>query len=169
MKEKLYVKEFDKIIGEMPIGSWSWLNRLREGKMELKSCPFCGGIGRVVKIDRPIDVGPGIEDFAIKCWKCSCTGGLFYELDDAVKEWNTRAADADRAALVAKVLEPFEKLAQEWNLMPGDKWFAIGLNVTIAKAKKAGMGKCICTDPLNGNPDPVVNPDCLLHGNLRKE
>ena len=27
---------------------------------------------------------------------------------------------------------------------------------------------CICVDYLNGNPDPVPNPDCLIHGTLRK-
>ena len=24
--------------------------------------------------------------------------------------------------------------------------------------------KCICVDFLNGNPDPVPNPDCPIHG-----
>ena len=29
--------------------------------------------------------------------------------------------------------------------------------------------KCICVDFLNGNPDPVPNPDCPIHGPLYKE
>ena len=29
--------------------------------------------------------------------------------------------------------------------------------------------KCICTDLLNGNPEPVVNPDCPIHGSLNTE
>lgn len=28
--------------------------------------------------------------------------------------------------------------------------------------------KCICVDYINCNPDPVPNPDCLIHGSLRK-
>ena len=39
------------------------------------------------------------------------------------------------------------------------------------KGRQAELEKrrhCICVDYLNGNPDPVPNPDCLIHGTLRK-
>jgi len=26
--------------------------------------------------------------------------------------------------------------------------------------------KCLCVDFINGNPDPVANPDCPIHGAL---
>ena len=26
---------------------------------------------------------------------------------------------------------------------------------------------CICVDYINGNPDPIPNPDCPIHGSLR--
>ena len=29
---------------------------------------------------------------------------------------------------------------------------------------KPNRARCICTDFLNFNPDPVPNPDCPLHG-----
>ena len=29
--------------------------------------------------------------------------------------------------------------------------------------------KCICVDFINHNPDPVPNPDCPLHGAMRKQ
>ena len=31
-----------------------------------------------------------------------------------------------------------------------------------------GKTSCTCVDLLNGNPDPVVNPDCPIHGALRR-
>jgi len=34
--------------------------------------------------------------------------------------------------------------------------------------KIKGMEKCICVDFLNCNPDPVPNPDCPIHGSMRR-
>jgi ribonuclease HI len=34
----------------------------------------------------------------------------------------------------------------------------------LARNKARENARCICTDFLNFNPDPVANPDCPLHG-----
>ena len=51
---------------------------------ELLPCPFCGGEAKLVKSKSKVN------DYHIKCDRCSIKTGWWYGKSDVVKTWNNR-------------------------------------------------------------------------------
>lgn len=56
-----------------------------ENKVELKPCPFCGGVAHLIRNwDSPF--------IAIKCEDCDCKTSLCYNDKNAIRIWNNRVS-----------------------------------------------------------------------------
>ena len=58
---------------------------------KLKSCPFCGGNGRIYTESyshRKNDI-----DYFIECRQCASCTDIFETEEDAIEAWNRRAKD----------------------------------------------------------------------------
>lgn len=55
-------------------------------KIELKPCPFCGGVGRVYTFDH----GDGVPAYNIMCRTCALDMGHFESMEELAGVWNRR-------------------------------------------------------------------------------
>ena len=78
--------------------------------MNIKDCPFCGGIGNMGRVDRYPDCDIQEDKYAyyIRCVSCACEGPWAKSESSATKLWNTRT----RPDPMSK--EEAEKLVQEF-------------------------------------------------------
>jgi hypothetical protein len=60
--------------------------------MNIKDCPFCGGIGNMGRVDRYPDCDIQEDKYAyyIRCVSCACEGPWAKSESSATKLWNTR-------------------------------------------------------------------------------
>ena len=54
---------------------------------ELLDCPFCGGLATI---------GEGHDHAYVTCTKCACATPVCSSIEQAIKVWNTRAAEGNK-------------------------------------------------------------------------
>jgi hypothetical protein len=76
--------------------------------MDVKICPFCGGIGSMAKVDRYPDCDIQEDKWAyyVRCVSCACEGPWAKSETSATKLWNTRTRPDP--AEVKRLVDRFE-------------------------------------------------------------
>ena len=60
---------------------------------KLKRCPFCGEIAGVVPDRIKYKNGEIEEIYSVKCYGCSGGTTFYFDVDDAIEQWNVRAEE----------------------------------------------------------------------------
>ncbi len=58
---------------------------------ELKPCPFCGHTAGVIPDRIKYRNGELEEVYCVKCYYCSSGTTFYFDVDDAIEQWNARA------------------------------------------------------------------------------
>lgn len=63
---------------------------------ELKRCPFCGHTAGVIPDSIKYKNGKIEKIYCVKCYCCSSGTTFYFDIDDAIEQWNERDTEEVR-------------------------------------------------------------------------